>query len=419
LWAALGGIDKRLHNFDFFEVEHKYLSYMHFVAKKVSQHGAVIEKAKLRLTVLDLTRFVAMLMMIQGHTIYALADPSSYNIETFPWIIWQFLRSITAPVFLTLSGVVHIFANKRLEDGSLPWITIYRRIRIALVLFLIGYFLDLPAKSLFDIPYLTQAQWISLFKVNILQVFGVTLLGLLVLYLMTKNDRTLGIVSLVIALCITFLTPIVLATNWFNILPIFFAQFLTFDHQSLFTLFPYSAFMFYGTAIGAWLKAQKPERRNEILKKYTLPAGIIMFALAFVVGEIYAAGDHTFMHYEINNPGLTFVRISMVLFQIFVCGLILKYTSRLSHWYSLFGKRAIFIYVIHLAIIYGSGFFPSLVMRYNMNLHVYTVIPIAIGVIISSLLITYAIDYILKKGGKPKKTMFAILGFYLIFLLFF
>ncbi len=121
-----------------------------------------------------------MLMMIQGHTIYALADPSAYDISLFPWNIWHFCRGLTAPVFLIVSGAVHVFANKRLAGGGLSRRTIKKRITIASVLIAIGYLLVFPAERVWDLFFIEAVYWQRFFCVNILQLFGISLLMILV-----------------------------------------------------------------------------------------------------------------------------------------------------------------------------------------------------------------------------------------------
>ena len=72
-----------------------------------------------RLFALDLARLMAMLMMMQGHTLDALVNPQLMDLGTFPWNIWQFMRGLTAPIFLIVSGTVHVFAMKRDEQGAM------------------------------------------------------------------------------------------------------------------------------------------------------------------------------------------------------------------------------------------------------------------------------------------------------------
>ena len=145
-----------------------------------------------RLASLDLARVLAMLMMIQGHTIYATANPSLIDTSIWYWDIWSFLRGFTAPVFLTVSGAVHVFANKRDEYGRLSNQVAIRRINIALLLLFVGYMLVFPAGRIYDVFFVEHKYWLNFYKVNILQLFGSTLLLALALFYIYKKELSIN-----------------------------------------------------------------------------------------------------------------------------------------------------------------------------------------------------------------------------------
>ncbi|MBR3090375.1 MAG: DUF1624 domain-containing protein, partial [Bacteroidetes bacterium] len=87
------------------------------------------KKQSSRIPSLDIARLLAMLMMVQGHTIYCLLDTNIINSGLWYWNTWTFIRGITAPVFLMVSGAVHIFANKRNEYGKIKKETIKKRFK--------------------------------------------------------------------------------------------------------------------------------------------------------------------------------------------------------------------------------------------------------------------------------------------------
>ncbi len=106
-----------------------------------------IKSTSNRVPSLDLARILAMLMMIAGHTFFSLVEPSQINVNSSPWNWWEFLRGATAPIFLTVSGIVQVFANNRDENGKLSTSTIKKRGRMALMLIAIGYLLVFPRKD--------------------------------------------------------------------------------------------------------------------------------------------------------------------------------------------------------------------------------------------------------------------------------
>ncbi|MBM4151193.1 MAG: DUF1624 domain-containing protein, partial [Ignavibacteria bacterium] len=127
-----------------------------------------IPNKKHRLFALDLARLMAMLMMMQGHTIDALVQPQLMHLDEFPWNVWQFMRGLTAPIFLIVSGTVHVFAMKRNELGAMSEETRKRRMNWAWIILLCGYMLVFPANRLIDLPFVQPDALAMFFQVNIL-----------------------------------------------------------------------------------------------------------------------------------------------------------------------------------------------------------------------------------------------------------
>ncbi|MFW5662812.1 MAG: heparan-alpha-glucosaminide N-acetyltransferase domain-containing protein, partial [Bacteroidota bacterium] len=107
-----------------------------------------------RITALDLARFIAMLMMIQGHSLYAVASAQQLDTSIFPWNLWEFLRGFTAPVFLMVSGAVHVFANKREPDGYIAPARLNKRIKVSLIIMAVGYLMMFPADNIYHLPFI-------------------------------------------------------------------------------------------------------------------------------------------------------------------------------------------------------------------------------------------------------------------------
>ncbi len=372
-----------------------------------------------RITALDLARFLAMLMMIQGHTIYALASPDAVNIADFPWNIWHFLRGVTAPVFLIVSGAVHVFANKRDQDGKLPATRIKRRIKIALLLIGIGYFLNFPVARIWDIFYITDPEWMRFYRVNILQLIGAALLILLLFYIFTRKDKTLAISTMAAASFIFLSTPFLWTIDFYEYLPGFFAAYLNKAGDSLFPLFPFAGYLLFGTSLGVALKKLDPENRTKFLKKWGIPSGLVFLAAGGILYLLFDGIDYEY--YAITDSGFIFIfiRIGMVLTGLSIVAWFYEKTSQFSEYYSIFGKRALFIYVVHLILIYGSDVFKSFYHLYKNSLSVAEVIPFAILIMILSVVITYFYDFSLYRFPKIKDYYRYGITAYLIFVIFF
>ncbi|MBI3259780.1 MAG: DUF1624 domain-containing protein, partial [Ignavibacteriae bacterium] len=153
-----------------------------------------------RLFILDLARCIAMIMMVQGHTIDALTHPQILNTAEFPWNIWNFVRGLTAPIFLMVSGAVHVFSMKSEPSGRMNSDTMIRRVRWALLLISVGYLLVFPANRIFDLPFLNYDAWRLFFQANILQLTGFSLLLVVWACRSFYSVRSLGIASLIISI---------------------------------------------------------------------------------------------------------------------------------------------------------------------------------------------------------------------------
>ncbi|MCX8054129.1 MAG: DUF1624 domain-containing protein [Ignavibacteria bacterium] len=371
-----------------------------------------------RLTALDFTRFFAMIMMMQGHVIYELASPNTIDYSTFGWSVWNFIRGLTAPTFLFISGAVNVFANKRLEDGSLGKDIIWKRIKIAIMLLIIGYLLVFPAAKVYDLQFVSEDSWRIFFSVNILQLFSVSLLLLLTLFIVTKNNKKLGYVSLFLALLIVFASPFVHKVHWFDYLPEFFAAYLSSEHGSLFPVFPFSAYLLFGASFGVWLQSIDRNRRNEFLMKTCWKIGVPTILIGYPMMLLFNKVDVPFVDVMRVSPGFFFIRIGLVLTIISIMTYIYNLTKPLGKYYSMFGKKAIYIYVIHLMLIYGSPISVGLAKYFRSQLTLEYSILAALFVIFATLGIVYLYEHTTTKYKYPKVVFRYAVAAYLFYFFF-
>ncbi len=382
----------------------------------MATNPAMPQRLSQRIHALDLTRLLAMLMMIQGHTIYALGSPDVINIQEFPWNIWHFLRGFTAPVFLMVSGAAQVFANRRDEFGRIPEKTVRKRLKVALAIIGIGYLLVFPADRIYDLPFIEYTYWQNFFRVNVLQLIGVTLLMALAAFTLTRNDRQLLRVSLAAGIGIVFLSPFMQLIDWFAILPDFMAAYISYAQGSLFAIFPFAGYLFFGIALGVILKRMPQERRESFLFKWGIPIGLAFLALKWPVSAAYEAMIGNMMNQV--DPGVSLMRVGAVFAGISMVTLLYRSTKSLTKYYTLFGRKALFIYVIHLIVIYGSPIFSSFNAFYAKSLGLWEVLLAAVFVEAVTLLITYLLDTSTRKLPKSKFLFRYSLTAYLIYVLF-
>lgn len=358
-----------------------------------------------------------MLMMIAGHTFFSLVNPELININEFPWSWWNFVRGVTAPIFLTVSGIVQVFANKRDESGKISSVTIQKRLKTSLNLLFIGYLLMFPAANIYNIPYTPGYTFHNFLSVNILQLFGITLLFVLLEFIITRNNKTLFRISLISAIAIIILNPIVHRVDWFAILPYGIASYLDPSHGSFFTIFPFSAYVFLGVSIGVILqKVQASERLDFIMKKSLILAPILL-----VAGLILSYFDT----YVFNNTGNLYIagvgvfvlRLCCVAVMFYITGLITKAFKKYESYFSFFGKKSLYVYVIHMIVLYGSALTPGLNSYFEGQLSIPWAFFNIVVVLSSTLIFTYLIN-IYTKNSKSLDLLYRVsIAFYLVYVL--
>lgn len=314
---------------------------------------------KPRVHVLDFIRLVAMLLMIQGHTLDAFLDPAGINWDTFHWNAWVHLRGLTAPLFLMVSGAVTVLGVKYDEDGRVARAVVRRRVLMALLVIGIGYLMVFPANRIADLRWLSKDLWQAFFRVNILQLNGVSLLLLTAVLSLAKTVRRYAVWSLAIAFGIFFLAPIVTSVDWFHWLPEGLAAYLSFSHGSLFPVFPFSAYMFLGVGLGALLMQAPEDRRVRWFRLACLSASAAFLALGLLLGKLPTTWLPEHDLYKTGHA-YTMLRLGFALLVFALLAWVSEALPRLSAACAGMGRKSLYVYVGHLVLIYGTPWTPGL-----------------------------------------------------------
>ena len=350
-----------------------------------------IQSATNRLFGLDVARLFAMLLMVQGHTLYCLLRDGVLSSGVWYWNLWTFCRGFTAPVFLMVSGAVHIFANKRDENGIFPNSTAKKRIKVCLILFAVGYLLQFPANTIYDLPFINVKYFYSFFKVNILQMFAATLIFLTILFKLTKNNKQLAIIAFILGNIFIFSSHFSLQVNWFEHLPIPFASFFSMRHGTIFPLLPFSGYLLIGTFLGYLLQNIPHENRNWYIIKNFVLIGIPYVILGFAIDNWYSHGGFKIIGSVGTSMGISVYRVGVAMLMIATAVFLSRFMLRFQAPISMLSQKALFIYVIHLLIIYGSPISPG-IRHLFFNVDIYTAFYCAFFVIFFSLFFVYLYD---------------------------
>jgi len=138
-----------------------------------------------RILFLDMMRFVALLMMLQGHTVYVLLEHEIREGGSTGIAVWRFFRGYTAPVFMAVAGMVFTYL---LVLAVLYSVDLTARLRHGVLrvasLLAWGYALRLPLHVLWS-PVSQKKLDIGL-AVDVLHLIGFGLFGIITVFLVCR-----------------------------------------------------------------------------------------------------------------------------------------------------------------------------------------------------------------------------------------
>ncbi|NRA10899.1 MAG: DUF1624 domain-containing protein, partial [Crocinitomicaceae bacterium] len=100
----------------------------------------------MRLKFIDMARSIAILLMLEGHFIdetllMEVRDPSNTV-----YFVWQFMRHFTAPIFLTVTGLIFVYLLlKKREEGLLENRRLRKGLKRVVELILWGFLVQFNA----------------------------------------------------------------------------------------------------------------------------------------------------------------------------------------------------------------------------------------------------------------------------------
>lgn len=341
---------------------------------------------------LDLARFIAMLLMVQGHVLDAVLPDTVTHADTLFWDVWNWIRGLTAPVFLLVSGASHVFAAKRGADGLIRQDIIQRRIRMGVMLIGIGYLLVLPGRRLIDLPYVTTDGWYQVLGVNILQLIGVTLIAFVMIMEKSTSTADMRRRALITIAVILVLSPAMHLRAIHEDLPMWLRPYLTMKYGSLFPLFPISAYLFVGVILGTYLSELPEEQRGRWLMRsgfrIALPLALVMYAIQ---QYLMAHGVHWHYLSSSNSEFLVLARSAVAMVCIGVCVLLLRITWPLRNMYVLFGMKGLYIYVLHIVVLFGTPWWDGVARGELKSMTMASALTTLAIVLGSTLAITYGV----------------------------
>jgi uncharacterized membrane protein len=292
---------------------------------------------------LDWLRGIAVLIMIEAHTIDSWTRASDREHGAFGYAM--ILGGFGAPVFLLLAGVaIPLMASARIRKGASPTEAAASVRRRGWEIFGLAFLFRLQSFVLSG-----GAPVQTLLKVDILNIMGLAMVGAATLWGVARRTTSRALLLGGAAVALTMLTPIVRATSWLAWLPDPVEWYLRpYPGRTTFTIFPWAGFLFAGAALGVVMD-KAPERRLIYCLSVLGPA----IALAGY-GASYLPAIYAQTNFWTSSPTFFFLRLGVLVSLVPIAYVASRALPRLSAPLEYFGRASLFVYWIHVEMVYGA-----------------------------------------------------------------
>ncbi|WPB74408.1 heparan-alpha-glucosaminide N-acetyltransferase domain-containing protein [Archangium violaceum] len=307
---------------------------------------------------LDGARGLAVVAMVLGHTLDALLAP---EMRATAWVqrYWE-LRGITAPLFLLVAGFAVVAALGTSQESAGH--TFGRRARRALLLLFLGYLVHWPGWDTVHALGWGEPLRSLVFTFDALQSIAVSLLVGAAVLVLARGTWTravvLGVLAVGIPLASTWMWSA--ATGW----PVELRQAVGMP-GARFPLFPWAGFFFAGALAAHLLRLLRPG----------WPQGLALLALG--TGLLVLTRQLT--------PGWSPTSAWLVAFRVGQGFLVLGAVNLLPRFVSgllaPLGRSSLWLYVLHLPVVYGWAGTPGLAGRVGPTLGLLPALGVGLGLL--------------------------------------
>ena len=321
-----------------------------------------------RLAYIDWMRGLACVLMFQTHCYNSWLSPQARKSSLYTWS--QLGGTLPAPLFIFLAGISFALITERLSEKGISRSTIAKTtIRRGAEIFGLGMLFRLQEYAL-GYP---GAPWTDLFRVDVLNILGLSMILMGILCWLTAKDsasvsvdvsasRTRGILgALFVATVVAMVTPPLWTTVRPRWLPWPLESYINGVHifnqpqPWLFPLFPWSAFAFAGLAVGFFLFTKIARHNAGLVFAALGAAGILAGALSILFDSspvrLYAVYD-----YWHSSPDFFLMRWGILLVILFLvyAWCLWGFAQRGFSPIIQLGKTSLLVYWVHIEFVYGG-----------------------------------------------------------------
>lgn len=361
------------------------------------------EKSKNRIIFIDLMRALAVLMMVQGHTVDTFLADSYRTFDSQFFTLWWSIRGLTAPIFLFTAGTVFTYL---LRLNNLPFNEnprVKKGIKRFFLLIAIAYFMRYPTPYVVYFKEVTDYQWKNFFAVDVLHLIAFGILFVVGLAYLSERFKVRDSIVFPTAAFLMFVLYAPFAKiNWVEFLPMPVAGYLYQGTGSLFPLVPWSGFVFAGATLGSYLASNPDVFKTKLFSVRMLYFGLFFLAVS-AIGNVFEIAIYGQSNFWTTSPNLIFFRLGIViLLNSIVSYLALKFQNIPKLLVSI-GRNSLPIYVVHIIILYGSAWTLGLWSLFAKSFSLWSSIGAAI--IMISLMVTMVHGFQIVKVRIKRKDL--------------
>jgi uncharacterized membrane protein len=313
-----------------------------------------VEISRGRRVYIDWARGLAVLLMIEAHTADAWTRAADRHSAAFSSALM--LGGFAAPLFLWLAGIGVVLSATRLaRTGANRRSVVGTICRRGLEIFILAFLFRLQAFIITP-----GSSPVAIFRVDILNVMGPAIVAAGLVWAAGASARALVLWYAAVVAAIALLTPIVQTAAVVDLLPLWFQWYVKpAGDLTAFTLFPWTGFVFAGAACGAILSTtdnQPAERRAQFAFAV---AGIVLVAVGQFLSKQSSIYDQS--HFWTSSPTWFAIRVGIVMTAVatlYVMSPLFRLFSTASRSLERFGRSSLFVYWIHVELVYGYATWP-------------------------------------------------------------
>jgi uncharacterized membrane protein len=298
---------------------------------------------------IDCARGVAVLLMIEAHTLDAWTRAASRS--SIAYRNATILGGFAAPLFLWLAGLAVVLSATRTAARTGNRTRAVEAIcRRGLEIFILAFLFRLQAFIVTP-----GSHPVTIFRVDILNVMGPAIVLAGIVWWLAATTGALVAAYAAVAAITAMVTPLVRASPVIDLLPTWIQWHMRpAGEYTTFTLLPWIGFVFAGGAAGALIGAARDEADERRLFVTLAGAGAALVAFGFAAASrpsIYRAS-----YFWTSSPTWFAIRVGimmMALAAIYAALTVRTTVSSAVDALARMGRSSLFIYWIHVELVYG------------------------------------------------------------------